>query len=398
MSGSVSRPNLAAVLALLALILLATALRAEPPAIVAPSASSSSDYGELPLSFVPNRGQSDAEVRYSAQAGNASFQFTRDRIAISLRKGDKGHALHLRFLAANPNPTLVASDRQKGRVNYIRSNERQTNLPTFAALTYRELWPGIDMAIRGAAGKLKYEFHLAPGADPADIRLAYAGASGLSLTKAGALNIGTSLGPLTDQRPRSFQGSSPVESRYALHGERSYGFTLGAYDRTRPLVIDPAIQYSLLAGSATSSQDITVDPAGSAYITGRTFGEFPVTPGAYDTTRAGTSSDVYVAKLDPTGASFEYSTYLGGSDTDGFGKTAIAIDQSGSAYVAGDTLSTDFPITPGAADPGRGLRAPRDSSRNWIRLGRRFSIRRTSEDRVEREQAESRSPPTAALT
>ena len=78
------------------------------------------------------------------------------------------------------------------------------------------------MVFRGQGGKLKYEFHVAPGADPSRIRLAYAGAEGLSLGAAGNLLIATPLGTLRDSRPVSYQRIGgervPVESRYALAG------------------------------------------------------------------------------------------------------------------------------------------------------------------------------------
>jgi Beta-propeller repeat len=91
---------------------------------------------------------------------------------------------------------------------------------------------------------------------------------------------------------------------------------------------------------------IAVDGAGSAYVTGYTAStDFPTTAGAAQTSNAG-QNDAFVTKLDAAGSALVYSTYLGGSDTDaGFG---IAVDGAGSAYVTGDTLSTDFPTTLGA--------------------------------------------------
>lgn len=337
-------------LALLSLAIVALTLPA--PSTPVTDGREVSDYGKLPLSFVPNRGQADSQVRYLAQTGGASFQFTQDRIAISLSKGDKGHALHLRFLGANPNPTMTAGERQRGKVNYIAASERQTNIPTFAALTYRELWPGIDMAIRGRGGALKYEFHLAAGADPSNIRLAYAGASGLALTEGGALNIATPLGALADKPPRSFQGKSGVDSRYALHGERTYGFALGAYDRSRPLVIDPGLAYSTFLGGGESdgALDVAIGGDGSAYVVG-SLGyngavDYPTTPGAFRTTM-GRGQSSFVTKVEPDGSGLVYSTYLH-ETTIGDG---IAVGVDGSAYVTGIVQgAADFPTTPNAFD------------------------------------------------
>ncbi len=93
---------------------------------------------------------------------------------------------------------------------------------------------------------------------------------------------------------------------------------------------------------------IAVDAAGSAYVTGSTQStSFPTTADAFDTTANG-GSDVFVVKLNPTGSTLDYGTYLGASSFEqGAG---IAVDAAGSAYVTGFTLSTSFPTTPGGFD------------------------------------------------
>jgi hypothetical protein len=344
---------LAALLALMAV----ASLQANSPLPSPPApADETSTYPRLPLSFVPNQGQADARALYSAQAGGASLHFTRDRVAITLEGKDKAHALHLRFLGANPSPTLTGEDRQKGRVNYFTANASQTNIPTYGELRYRNLWPGIDLAFRGEGGTLKYEFHVAPGADPSDIRLAYAGAESLSLGAAGALLIETPLGTVRDQAPRSYQRSGrrrvAVESAYSTTGNR-YGFELGAYERTKPLVIDPGLVYStFLGGTQTdATAGIVVDDAENAYVSGYTqSSDFPTTPGAHDTTVSQT--DVFIAKLNPSATGFVYATYLGGSAAES--PSGIDIDSAGNVYVSGTTDSPDFPTTPGAFDGALG--------------------------------------------
>ena len=94
---------------------------------------------------------------------------------------------------------------------------------------------------------------------------------------------------------------------------------------------------------------IARDSAGNLYVAGyTTSADFPTTPAAYDTTHNG-YFDVYVAKLDPTGSTLLFSTFLGGQGgTDVTGE--IALDGSGNVYVAGLTRSTDFPTTAGAYD------------------------------------------------
>ncbi len=326
------------------------------------SRDTSDSYAKLPLSFIPNRGQTDESVRYYAQGAGFGFYFTDDKAVLSFQKEARGEALHLRFLGASGNATLKPERQGTGTVNYLKGHDPskwQTGLPTYGQLAYQGLWPGVDMSIRGASGTLKYEFQLAPGANPERIRLAYAGAEGLSLSRGGNLSIRTPHGTLRDSAPRAWQQIGgrrvPVQSRYSLNngarGANAYGFELGAYDHSKPLVIDPGIVYSTyLGGTGTDlSNAIAVDAAGSAYITGRTSSPaFPTTAGAFDTTLGG-SGDAFVTKLEPDGSALDYSTYLGGTglidEANG-----IAVDSAGSAYITGDTNSSDFPTTAGAFD------------------------------------------------
>jgi hypothetical protein len=139
-------------------------------------------YSKLPLSFIPNEGQTEEAVRYYAQGAGYGFFFTKGGAMLAFAEGKgHGHALALDFLGADPDATLEAQKRLSGEVNYLQGNDPskwQQGLPTHTDLLYGGLWPGIDMAERGEGGKLKYEFHLQPGASVEDVRLSYRGAQG----------------------------------------------------------------------------------------------------------------------------------------------------------------------------------------------------------------------------
>jgi Beta-propeller repeat len=312
-------------------------------------------YASLPLSFIPNAGRMDREVRYHAEGPGYSFYFTRERAVLSFEKENRGVSLDLVPLGASEQVTLRATQRSDAEVNYVRHAGDRRHIPTYRALTYSGIWPGVDVVFRGSAGQLKYEFHLKPGADPSRIRLAYQGANRLTVGTAGNLLLSTPLGVLRDAAPRSYQrvagGRSAVDSRYVLkRGRGAYGFELGAYDRQRPLVIDPGLAYSTFLGGAAADYGFStaVDAKGSAYVTGQTSSpDFPTTAGAFDTTY-NQDQDAFVAKLNPAGSGLEYSTYLGGASSDQ--TSGIAVDQDGSAYLTGQTFSPDFPTTPGAFD------------------------------------------------
>jgi beta-propeller repeat-containing protein len=316
-------------------------------------------YEKLPLSFTPNEGQTDEAVRYYAQGAGYGFFFTKGGATLSFADGEgRGHALALDFLGADPDATLAARERLSGKVNYLVGDDLtrwRQGLPTHGELVYGGLWPGIDMAVRGEGGKLKYEFHLQPGSSVEDIRLAYSGAERLSVGAGGELLVQTSLGVLKDAAPVSYQliGGErvPVESRYKLAGDGGgYGFAVGAYDPRYPLVIDPGLDYSTFLGGSDFDQGngIAVDTRGRAYVTGQTSSaDFPTTPGAFDTTFNGGLFDVFVTKLNASGSALVYSTFLGGSDIDAGAGIAV---RDGNAFVTGFTLSADYPTTRGAFD------------------------------------------------
>lgn len=119
----------------------------------------------------------------------------------------------------------------------------------------------------------------------------------------------------------------------------------------------PTLDYATFVGGQNedSSSAIAVDSTGAVFIAGFTVSEdFPVTPGAFDTTYNDFGGldywgDVFVASLDPSGSSLVFATYLGGSFEDVV--RGLALDVSNNVYTIGQTDSGDFPTTPGAFDP-----------------------------------------------
>ena len=315
------------------------------------------------------------DIRYYAAGSRYTFQLTRDAALLTFLKdpangADGGVVLAMGFTGANPRVVLEAQTPVPGEVNYLRGNDPsgwRTGLSRHAEVVYRDLWPRIDLVMRGEPGALKYEFRIRPGGRVSDIRIDYAGADGLAIDNEGALEIKTAMGVLRDSPPVAWQSDGrmrvPVDSRYVLsrtgHG---YSFAVGDIDLVdRELVIDPGLEYStFLGGSSHDFGDgIAVDGAGNAYIVGTTQStNFPTRTGSFDRTFNGGVVDVFVTKINPTGTALVYSTYLGGtpaavpaggSDPFEFGR-AIAVDAAGNAYVAGQTTSANFPTTSGAFD------------------------------------------------
>jgi len=337
---------------------------------------------QLPLSFIANAGQTDPAVRFQVRSMGGTFFFTPTEVVLSLpapsshvtegASPDLQHAhnlkseirnlkpvlspveaseitIRLRFAGANPNPTVEGLEPLPGTANFLLGDDPtqwRTNVPTYAAVAYRELYPGIDLVYRGTAGVLKTEFTVKPGADPGMIRLVYRGMEALRLRENGALVLQTAAGELIEEVPTLYQeiGGRRVEVKgsYRLLGNGEVGFALGAYDAAHLLVIDPVLIYSTYLGGGSDEEawGIAVDSAGSAYVVGWTYSSnFPM-ENPFDNTLGG-GIDAFVTKLNPVGDGLVYSTYLGGSSSDyGWG---IAVDGAGNAYVTGETGSIDFP-------------------------------------------------------
>ncbi|MGI8549818.1 MAG: SBBP repeat-containing protein, partial [Dehalococcoidia bacterium] len=262
-------------------------------------------------------------------------------------------ALKMRFPGANLSYG-IGEEPLPGTVNYFIGNDPaqwHTNIHTYAKVRYQDVYPGIDLVYYGKQGQLEYDFVVAPGANPSQIVLGFDGGGTPTLDAEGNLLLHIAGGDLHLAKPGIYQEMNgkrnAVAGGYVPRNDQTR-FDLGAYDATRPLVIDPGLVYStyLGGGGNNKGQDIAVDGAGDAYVTGWTYSAtFPTTPGAFQRSFGG-YGDAFVAKLNPGGSALLYATYLGGSDEDvGNG---IVVDGAGNAYVTGWTTSTGFPTTPGA--------------------------------------------------
>ena len=334
----------------------------------------------LPLAFEANTGQHDPAVRFLARTRSGILALTPDALALALPAprepaANAGNSeprgvrpelpaapvapptlLRFAFAGASNEATLVAEQPLPGIVNYLIGNDPgqwHTEIPTSAGVRYRGLYPGVEVALRGAGSGFAYDLHVAPGADPAAFAFHVEGAEAVRVDTNGELVLTTQHGEVRQGAPVAWQEvgggvREPVAARFDLRIGGSVGFAVSAYDPALPLVIDPPVYATYLGGGGNDAgYGIAVDSAGAAYVIGTTVSaSFPVTGGAPQTTFGGIR-DAFVAKLNPSGSAFAYATYLGGGGND-FGN-GIAVDGAGAAYVTGETGSANFPVTAGAA-------------------------------------------------
>jgi hypothetical protein len=375
---------------------------AGPPTSPAPAVSNpqmNATLMRLPLQFEANHGQVDEQVTFLARGPGYRLFLTPSESVLVVQQREpntetaqqgrgkltarpeppaiKQAVVRMKLEGANPMPAVEGTEQLPGIVNYFIGNDPakwRINIPTYAKVQYHEAYPGIDLAYYGNQGTMEYDFIVAPGADPDQIRLAFEGASAMHLADNGDLLLATALGDVRVQKPLVYQldpdghktlvaGNYIIERKAAnLLSARSapspqdsalpkIGIQLAAYDRAKPIVIDPVLLYSTYLGGSDQdhSGDIAVDGTGQVYVTGTTFsGNFPTFNASQPA--FGEGGDAFVTKLTASGT-LAYSTYLGGSNFDAGG--GIAVDGSGQAYVSGSTGSRDFP-TLNASQPAPG--------------------------------------------
>lgn len=310
----------------------------------------------VPLAFEPNLGQTSPSVKFLARAPGQSVFFTSSEIVLALHGGGGNAVLRLRLVGAR-GLRLEGTDLLPGRNHYFRGSDPKgwrTNIPTYARLRGRDVYPGVDAVFHGNQGRLEYDFVVAPGADPSRIRLSFQGARSITLEASGDLILTTPAGTLRQHRPvvcQVIEGRRhSVEGSYVIRDSGEIAFNLGPYDETRELIIDPVVSFSTFLGGSglDDGRGIAVDQQGYIYVTGTTHSpDFPSTAGSL-TPAYGVAQllgDVFVTKMEPNGAAVRYSAFFGGNRADV--ASGIAVDAAGNAFIAGHTDSVDFPTTLG---------------------------------------------------
>jgi uncharacterized repeat protein (TIGR01451 family) len=331
-----------------------TAIAADEGRAASQRATSVARYGDLPLSFEANQGQTDGQVRFLSRGSGYSFFLTQSGAVLSFA-GDAHAASVLRMQLAGASPTahIEGLDELPGKSNYFAGSDSSrwhTGVSTFSRVKYENIYPGISLIYYGNQRQLEYDFVVAPGADPRQIHLSIAGAQKLSVDAQGNLVLHNSAGEVQLLAPKVYQQingqNKKISGQWSLAANGTASFHLGRYDRTQPLIIDPVLMYSSFLGGSQKNtvSKITLDDSGNAFVAGYTAsGDFPAAPTPLATTfGTGTQSrGAFVAKIDSSGSNLLYTTYLSGSADEE--ATGLAVDKSGNVYVAGNTHSIDFP-------------------------------------------------------
>lgn len=272
------------------------------------------------------------------------------------------HAFSVRFSGASTDAEWTGGERDGVYRNYFLGQDSSRwagGVPGWHEVRGRNIYPGTDVVMATREGKLKYDWLVAPGADPGRIQMAFDGAESLSLDSTGNLVVRTTVNELMEMAPVAWQNLNGsrvmVPCRFRLSGNvLSFDFPQG-YNSGAELVIDPVLVFSTFSGSLADNFGFTAtyDTAGNLYSGGNVYAlGFPVTVGAYQTAFVGgagaTAYDVAILKYNPTGTGLIYATYLGGFGGDQ--PHSMYVNGNDELIVMGTTESADFPVTAGVYD------------------------------------------------
>lgn len=290
----------------------------------------------------------------------------------------QGLGLRLTFAGANPNPRMLPLDALDTRVSYFTGSDPagwQVDVPVWGGVRYQDIYPGIDLEIGSQGGRYAQRLVVRDGANLGAVRLQVEGAQGLSLAadcgagqaggEGGTLCINTSLGPVAwplfqvvDEKgeplptadlptPRIAEGGMLVEAPFASGADASGAAVL---EFTGDDESAGMLYASILGqGGNDASSGVAVDGERNAYVTGRSYRPTSLAaPGPFEIASGG-SFEAFVLKMSGDGSEMVYASFLGGRDLDS--GVAIAVDEQGSATIAGTTRSPDLPGTAGHFRP-----------------------------------------------
>lgn len=271
----------------------------------------------------------------------------------------RGHAVFVDFVSADARARAEPFGRSSAYYNYFLGSDPAkwaSGAYGYEGMLYPCLYPDIDLKVYAAGQHVKYEFFIAPDADPSQIRMRYQGSTDIFLDN-GNLYIKTSLADIVENQPIAYQlidgERVPVSCAFELRGnEVSFLFPEG-YDPCHMLVVDPLLIFSTYSGSTADNWGSTATPGehGNLYSAGVTQEQdddkFPATPGAFQTSSVGLF-DIGILKYDSLGSQLLYATYLGGSECES--PHSLVMNGQGELLMLGTTSSANFATTENAFD------------------------------------------------
>ncbi|MFN0276003.1 MAG: PKD domain-containing protein [Chitinophagales bacterium] len=344
------------------------------------------------IHFIENKGQWDENILFKAEIDYASIYLERNCITFDLvspddlgkishpfhHQADTGiniinkHCYKLWFEECNTDAPIEKTIQSRSYNNYFIGKDQSkwaSKVYSFAEITYKEIYPGIDLKIYSRGKNFKYDFIVHPGADIKNIKLRYEGLDNIYEVN-NTLQLSASFAKFSESEPVAYVQTDfytlPVQCKYILQQNVLSFYIPQLYDKNYPLVIDPELIFGSYTGSDQDNWGYTAtyDTEGNLYGGGIVFGNgYPTTTGAYQTSFGGgdpgdppydifdpydNGLDIGISKFSSDGTSLIYSTYLGGDGNEL--PHSMIVNSTGELIIYGTTGSENFPTTTGAYD------------------------------------------------
>ncbi len=333
--------------------------------------------------FVENKGQieNDGVKFYARTFGGTVFVDENGFLSYSLPAKDN-NGLVLKEIFTDNKINIKGMDISPASVNYFIGKDQdnwKTDIPSYNQVSLGEVYKGIEVTLQVQGNTVEKLFTVLPNENPKLIKIKLDGCKELIVNENGELEVITELGIVKFTKPVAFQEingqKKSIDVAYAIKEKNNYGFRIGNYDHSIPLIIDPLLAATFIGGEYSEDiSAITTDSAGNVYATGITNSiDYPTTPGVYNNTQL--YSDVFVSKLDNTLSHLLASTFVGSTGHQGGSPgyvESIFIDSTGNIFVAGNANVRDYLITDNAYDTNTKVE---DNSKSY-----RFFISKLSND------------------
>ena len=334
--------------------------------------------------FIENKGQWPDFVLFRAENKQSKIYIEQGRILYHFMDLSEMHKAHgkafngtpkvrqeliaAKFIGSSKVINVKRSKPSREYYNYFIGNDKNkwaSNVKAYADVQLEEIYNGIDLHYNNQGDFLKYDFIVAPGANPKLIQIEYQNAKTLTVDKKGRLRIEGEIGVIEEAKPYAYQiiNGKVVEipCDYKLNGN-VLTYELGKYDSRIELIIDPEIIFASYSGSLSDNFGMTAtyDYNGNLFSGGIVFGNsYPTTAGAYDVNGNFTQvnaaanlgllygiTDIFISKYSADGTTMLYSTYIGGGNDIGGVDVAHSLicNEQNELYFFGTTSSSDFPL------------------------------------------------------
>lgn len=344
-------------------------------------------FAQQAIEFVENKGQWDPSVLFKGDVNNGAFFLQKNGFTVLLHNADdlsaitrhthdgslehhtsasgrkayprpgngeaddlilRSHAYNMRFVGSNENTPVEKEKPLSSYANYFIGNDPSkwgADCKIYQAVTYKDIYPNIDVRYYAQGNVLKYDFIIHPGGNVNDIVMQYEGAEKLYI-KNKELVVQTSVGDVKDMEPYSYQpglnGAETVNCRFVIQGKNTVKFKISNYDRSKTLIIDPTLIFATFTGSTDQwGFTATYGANGSFYSGGIVFGAgFPTSIGAFQSNWAGGGNrvhDIGIMKFNASGTNRVYATYIGGTGKDQ--PHSLIEDSRGNLVILGRTES-----------------------------------------------------------